>query len=592
MVDGFDELCADLFEACGIQKNPFTAKSTETKVSQTTKAFLANDALTTSQNPVLKKHLSEIEQHQDSNALSNAIVQLQSAMQKNSTIPDKIITVLIEAQKHLYFRNFSAALSLLEGTGQFTEDPNIQSALLGTKLQTLLRMEQKTEAAKCADQLLELDCDNHIAAIKKAACLPSIRDRIESLEEFSERATAHFNINNEIAELCIEASQKEASTVDSKGREYKTIAKEHIEKSLVLNPRYNNYAYRMLLTLAEPPHANEIEKAEIQERVFNARYSQSPTSRITLATLHDICKSLRTNAYKNISVEEQAKKSFDRHYPKNRGSYFKVVSDICCEHENHKLLRYFYEMCEKDLSLKSDPEYISEKVSLQYDVYRDVESAISSAEDYCANHPHSGIEKQLFTLYLVENEHEKAQQLLERMSAYLIKEELVMRKARLFEAQSRYSDAIDALCTLENEEFFLEEYSSIISYYHLKNGDYENAKKSAQTLLEKHNFSSKFQTEIINYEFAKQKLGNKISKARIDQIISTPASIELEGVAKLLQNDKAGAIDIFKNEGRKRLSNLDGYLDWPALETIRYELLEYRSSLIKQRRTPDTALVN
>jgi hypothetical protein len=114
--------------------------------------------------------------------------------------------------------------------------------------------------------------------------------------------------------------------------------------------------------------------------------------------------------------------------------------------------------------------------------------------------------------------------------------------------------------------------------------DYKGAFEAAKDFLGAHGFSLRYQELIINYEYAKLKLGRSVSKPRLVKLEGS-SSENVKAVAMLLLDKKREALALLKQKSENDYSELNTYLKWPVLEGLRSELGDWKIELLKQRRT-------
>jgi hypothetical protein len=157
--------------------------------------------------------------------------------------------------------------------------------------------------------------------------------------------------------------------------------------------------------------------------------------------------------------------------------------------------------------------------------------------------------------------------------------------AKILEREERFQDAIDAIESIADRRDFDERYTSILSYLELKMGAWSRAVKRCKDFLQDRAFALNFESEIINYEFGKEMNNKKLDARRITNIADATENDAVKGVCYSLLGEDKKALEIFRTEAEKRFSQIDDFLQWPAIARHKSELRGIRTELTKAKRS-------
>ena len=194
------------------------------------------------------------------------------------------------------------------------------------------------------------------------------------------------------------------------------------------------------------------------------------------------------------------------------------------------------------------------------------------------------MEIQLIDLYLESGQIEKARDLHLNLKGAIDHGQWLRLQAEILEYKGDYQDAIDVIESIPDRRDFKERHTSTLSYLELKMGAPAKALKRCKEFLEQRSFSLHFETEIINYEYAKKLDKNTIDKKRVAAVGEKTESEMVKAVcSSLLGNDKE-TLAIFNREGEKRFSVVDDCLRWPVFSRHLKEMKGIRDDLLKAKR--------
>ena len=167
------------------------------------------------------------------------------------------------------------------------------------------------------------------------------------------------------------------------------------------------------------------------------------------------------------------------------------------------------------------------------------------------------------------SKHAEAEAFLEKHKAQIrLVTELQIRR-NMAEAKGEYENALK----LFRQESSLNGSTDnhLEAYYLLLNRMFEEAKKVAQSALEKSNYSPECVAEIVNFELAKKNLGKQPDNNRLDSILKYGASPQNRAVIAALRDRKRDSIDAIQEALRKDKTFRFEVNRWPVFNQIKAE---------------------
>lgn len=584
IAEGFDELMAELHGLLCGPNLPFTSKIASDRASKVIASYLSNEQLLSTSSQIIRGHLDELTKERKSSLVLEAIQELRSETSDPSDITDGELLIYFDIKRLLKACDYDNAIARIKAELQTCKSTEFRKTLLEQLYYCYRRAYRRNEAIQTADSMLSLDPQNLVVYVRKCDVTLNAKTRLDLLKEAHSRSPFSGYIINRLAlEL---KRQFEFPSNPSCAPSMKDV-EQMFKRSTEIAPELSNIGWsRYFDFIAQYESDIKLRNSKLT-CIIKTLLGQNPHSFRALGLLVEICSILETRQFEGRDLFSYLDEGFKKHFPRRHAEYFPILTDACIEFDEFDRLRLYQQEYAALPDLDSDEDYVLTKMQLQQDFYRDHLGAISIGEEFTKSHQANIIEEQLFSLYIQCGEVGKAKKINERLKGYLSEDEYQLNLASILELEGKNQDAVDCLKDTPDKDGFLERHTSHISYLYLVMNDYEKARLSCKELLEKHSFAFRFQREIINYEFAKSKLGKQPSKARLQAIIDQPLDKQVKAVAFILLGEKTQAMKLLEKEAEKRFSTLQQFIKWPVLAEVRPELLELQSRLLLSRRTAD-----
>jgi len=197
--------------------------------------------------------------------------------------------------------------------------------------------------------------------------------------------------------------------------------------------------------------------------------------------------------------------------------------------------------------------------------------AISILENSINGHFENGLFNDLLDAYLDLKLVTEADNLLRRWKYQLTPSSAKQAFLRILESQQHYPSLLNEMqkYELETEETMDKHRIYIL----LKSGAYQDAEKLARSILDKIHFTPEAVAEIVNFEYARKKLGKKPDQNRLEAAIKYDNSYETEAAAYAVLGKKNEMLDRIKKAISKNKTYIYSVREWPVFDDYRNDEL-------------------
>lgn len=580
LVDGFDELMAELYVGVCGKGLPFSARPGSDFAAKIIQSYANSPSLENSQNKIIKNHLKSLKDEQNSSLVADALQSLHKDRGDDAQLRDADFIKYIELERLFRCRDYKLAFNQVSKYVNLCDDIIFKRILLDRMYFASKRLYQYDQAKNAISLLREIEPENSYLPVALCDVTDSQTDKLRIMRDaiefapFSESIHTRYAMELEAAYHGLNVSERPDSN---------TVAAAY-KKSIDLSPHIRNLAWRKLFDFLSNAFVQVDNKDDLRKWIVDEHLTQNAFDHRSLSLLIDWCKDKKVDQYDSKPVVAYVLDAFKKHYPRRYSEHLRIIKDLCVEFNQYAALKEAIDTCERAPGIHRDVSYVGIKMDLLVEVFRDPEEAIRLGEDFTERRPATAIETRLFYLYLGEDLAGKASTQLDRLAGALDLDDLLELKIKLLEHQGKYQDAVDILDSIALRKGKDRSYAMSVSFTRLLMKDYKGAFDAAKEFLDAHGFNLRYQEIVINYEFARLKLGKSISKARLASL-ETSNSENVKAVAMLLLDKKKEALALLKHKSESDYSKLISYLKWPVLEGLALELCNWKTELLKKRRT-------
>lgn len=449
-----------------------------------------------------------------------------------------------------------------------------------------MRLVNIPSAKTAIDNMLREEPTNYYVDLCRIALRDTVEQRVQELQELAAKHPYSAPIRNQLAR-----ELQSATAHRTKGLEGTTADDivAILEESQRLDPRITNPAYSELFDLLVDNIARCSDRNKKVDALVKFHMDQNAFAPETCSVLFRYCKWKKTTDVQGDSLFRLLERAYDSHFPREIEEHLEVIVDACVEFNQFYLLKRTLSLAQENRELRSSVEFCKLLMRVTYEVFRDINTAISMGNKFLEKKRSLDIDKVLFSYYLDAGRPQEARDCLRRMRGLVSVVKAMEFEAQIAEYSGQPQDAIDIIQAIPDKRDFEENYTARLAYLDLIKGDYAGASGRLRKFLEPRGYSMHCQVETINFEFARFQLGQKKtgSTKRLSRIAESPQTRVIEAVSKLLLGDLAAALEILEAEATKDFSRMADFLSWPVLKDIRTELTEINSKLLAAKRKLD-----
>ncbi|MCI0563390.1 MAG: SIR2 family protein, partial [Nitrososphaera sp.] len=130
LIDGFDEIIAELYAKLVNNSAPFNAKIASDRASTLIESYLRNTQLRSTSSTVIQKHLEELSEDKTTSLITDALNTLNAESLASSGLSDANLLVLLEIERDLKARNLAHVLQRIEQELEQSTDRRFKEVLL------------------------------------------------------------------------------------------------------------------------------------------------------------------------------------------------------------------------------------------------------------------------------------------------------------------------------------------------------------------------------------------------------------------------------------------------------------------------------
>lgn len=582
IVDGFDELMAELYGGLCGDSLPFSARPGSDFSANIVKSYLDESSLRTSNSKVIRDHLEMLEDEQNSSLVIEAIQKLNA--QKNSTprVKDDEMLKFVEIERLTYLRLYDQALEKIRSYIDTCENEDFQKMLYRKLFDVAYSLYDEEQALHAVREMIKLEPKNTFVYLAQCDVIDDIKEKISILDEAVKRSPYEESIHNYRANELLKYSEIcEDLTLRP---EPKDIV-DAFQRAIEVNPSIENQAYADLFDYAGKSIGTVEDRLDIMEGIVRKHIVQDAYSLTTMMILKDYFEYVKVDTYEGKNLSTWISDSYANHFPRNESGYLSLLYPLVIKLDNYPLLKQMIENCEKEKLNADNSRYVRVKMQLMYNVYRDIDGAIDLAEKFLKKRKSLMVERELFDLYLDKKSFDKAESVLLAIKHAITWENWMKQKARLYEAQGNYQDAIDIYNDIGRRKGITESLVTAISLNKLHMEDYDGALKDTKSFLDKKTFNPKYAEVIINYEFARMKKNsNKKATHRVKDILKDTVSKDVMASCNLLLGNAEEALTLLVAEMENDFSRYQTYMKWVVTEPLKDQLTSKSDDLFNNRR--------
>ncbi|MGR2820033.1 SIR2 family protein [Vibrio vulnificus] len=573
-IDGFDELMANIHNST---KGSLSLDDSfgDSKKEKIIRSF-TDDKFNLKKSSIhILKDLETITKRQKNKDIGGLIAEISrdSEDKFDSEISDDDLKKLLIIDSYIKHENYADAESVIKKLMSEDNEKELQNRFITRLIQVYLLEDKISLAIASADDLIKSDPYNVNFLFRRASLEIDVNDRYSFLLENEMKYEFVYHYYNALASNALALSQEDNG--DNKVSFSKMLS--YCDKSLRLNPALSNNAWKIKLNIIEEKHKsiecklnkNDKEK-DISSLIEQANNINS--NHITKLELAGDSFVLQKDISKLNNFFEECERIYNVSGLHKKES---IVDVICssymsieqyCEDDSYK----------KHLDNLVNSKIIRENINLHsvnmlmcyyyINVEFDLDSARRHIDNVILNSTHGKYINKIIEILLdVYGDSESALIYLNSSKDGLTRTSYLNELFNIYVNQEKFDEAINALNKARDNGMKKSQYAINLSFCHLKSGKYKEAIECCDWWLEKIKDLSNRDILIINREFAKKSLGEKIDRDALNIVVSHKNGNSHLMCANFLLGKETQSKSLFKKDVDHFRLNLYIYNKWPII---------------------------
>ncbi len=568
-IDGFDETFAELFHHLNDQ-NPLPDSLTRTTKSiGIVEKLLESPRAVPETTELLKTAKRKLQSLTKRSAIANQIVQSKNEdgpvlRGQADDLTDDELLVLTETSNLISDGNYDAAISKLRKALSNECRKHYKRRLITEQINAFRFKGDDSSALTALENLINLNPKRGSNYLLKASIEADEEKRLEAIQKAIELepylSAAHF----ELARWFVRSSIDDVGEERIQKLDAAIMA---LEKSIELHPSLTNAAWNTLIDTIGRRFKFEAKKQrEKEQEIINRMSTQNPDSYSVLSSRLRI--SIREND--RTAIEEILHRAAE---VESRHGLESVpwVAELQLEayghlRENLAIERRIAECADADLLHQDSDVACKAALVLRKSLGDEARAEKILVEALKPWNFDTEVFQSLFDIYLDTNKTNYAESLLTEWGHRLRENTRLRMRTYLQEKERNYTGALSTI--REREQRSGRSLITESIYLHLCIGDYVTAEQLSRSMLSKINYSTEADTEIINLEFARKKLGKKPDHNRLEQILSSSKEPQIRSVIFCILDKRSDMIREIKESYEKDKTFIYLFRKWPIFSSF------------------------
>lgn len=567
-IDGFDELFAELYSRFNNgDVLPRSALSGTCRPADTAARLLANEKLFPSTSEVLRKARERLERQSKRTTLVNLIVRPeQDSSDKafsDSGLSDDELIILTEVQGLISSDQHGQAIDKARESLRGNVRIGMKVRLLKLVVQAYQAAGKISEALAVTGELIALQPRNAAHHLLKAAVLPNINDRLQSIEEAISRDRYSVEALLDKARVLREQANTEYG---DKRRNLIAQAQEALDQGIKLDPSWRNPCWRERFDLLQRNDSG-IEKSRADQlEIINTLNKQNPFSARVLRMRQIILRET-DNKETFDDLLTTIKEAKDRAGPDLSAIFDSLELKVIGKSNDTQALESAVQSALTKESTQKDEtlalvvaKLLREKLGRDQDAIKLLTEALRYVFD-------EDVLVALIRAHIDHGDNQSANTLYTKWSTRLSLARKSRLKIELLDAEHRYTDSLTEIQRFQDEVGLSNMPHRI--YLNLKLKNYEEAEKLARSVLAPINYSAEAVAITVNLELARKMRGNKPDTHRLEAAMKFDQNPPTNAAVYALLDKKADMLDNIRKAMKNDMTFRFDAMDWPVFESYR-----------------------
>lgn len=389
IIDGFDELFAEMHRRIKNEGLDFEANITNSKINQIKNKILESSGSFKS-NEFILKDIEGIKKSNDTQELSGLFNKLKDSENSgNFSLSD--FKSFLEIEELLKREEYQKAYVLTEEKYYDIKEGDDKTRYISMLISISSDMNNTQSCLKWCDKLLEVDPHNNFYIIKKSSCIDDVSNKYKYMDDKVSAYPERYSLQNEAASAGLKLLKNNPSTTEVSN----SILLKYLDKSLKLNPSLSNPAWKDKLEVLNRLKSEEVDKSdlsdkksikEIDDKIDDLLVKSEGINRKSIEFLDlKISKLIKSESFEELKsviqtlyeIYKTSSKSHRDVVNSSLDDIFQSFPKFDKEYDHKELSSYFYETHLTDASIKDNSELLISKCSYFISTKRQVEKAKS-----------------------------------------------------------------------------------------------------------------------------------------------------------------------------------------------------------------------
>lgn len=559
IIDGFDELFAELHFKLYGDELPISTNFISNKSQEIIESFINNDLSKNTTSNIIKLDLKRLEGQNEKNNLYDLIKEIQSNQDLGDGKFDNKETKLIMELENLYQQyRYDEILKKINLEVEQTNNLYLQINLYRKCVNVYIKQEKNEDAIKILNKLIEIDSKTPGHIIKKSKLEDNYDQKIALIDQAIALDEYDEDIINQKASYIIKQFNLSKVTDED---ESKIITL--LDKSIEINPSIENDAWDIKFRFLQQQNDADPRLKDI----ILILEKQKPYSITYLSLKYEILQN-DTDKQKFIDNLEEIKNKFS---PDIVLAYEILILNVLDDFNDKKKIKMKLDYLSNNKLYNKKEIFIRTQAKLLLSKFNELDKSIDLASSLFKQEPNSNNMHILITYLLCGNYIKEAQRILDENTLLLRQKEKLEIQKNIFRQGKDYVNAYEIskkLLQIGGNQAEKDGYIGDMAYALIQQEKYPEAKQILKELLDRENYNYKLESYIINYEFISKKQNNSFSKQRLEKILNKTKNKLAKAAIYILEDKQSEALSCIKEALIKDYSKKYEFQDWPIFKSL------------------------
>jgi tetratricopeptide (TPR) repeat protein len=569
IVDGFDEVLAEINSIIPGGSLPIDTSFISDKSNTIIDSFLSNDILINSKSKVINGDMRRLESERKKDKVFSLVKKINTKNDDGDVgnkYDDEELMKLLKVEDFMQSKQYKSVIDYVKEIMPGSRK-GVKVRLLSAMYKAYVELELNKKAMSVCDDLLEIEPFNSVYYINKARVVEDVKEKIRLLDEGIEKEPYFSGVYYEKAKVLMRVI---AEAYGKDKDRYLAELECTLNTCVMRGPGVSNRCWSLKFDFVKKYGGSLSDKKRKQNEILEKLSNQDANSPVVFRMRADLLDYDGDDVGGIDKLIRDIDAAISRTESDDKGPELNVIKcEILLNSARYDELDDLVSNLDELEVMSDNQSYDDFKVDMFVKGYGDLKSAepilLKSVTEKRNSH-HVG---ELVNVYLYMDEPDKAKDILVEHGCLLTG----------FGKSKYWTDYYDSVGDYEQALKCLNESSRISGidgyeiaqkvYFYIKKGDSKEGEKVARGYLESIDFDSRAAVLIINYELARKNNGKKIDKARLDKLISLTDSPSVKAAGYALIGDIDECLSKVEGIFKKDSSAIYLFRKWPVFDSIR-----------------------